>query len=101
MEGYLNFLLLRREELSIGGVEVCSLFGNLESVFAFRSPLLAPRLPPPSPSPFSSRDFYGELDGAELSVAAMASVFLKRQAGFAVYASYCTRYPDMMDALAK
>jgi hypothetical protein len=74
-QGYLNPMLCHRTDLSLTTLDVSSLFGCIEQVFAF------------------NRHFYSRLDAANLNLLLMADAFVENEQGFEVYASYCTLYP--------
>ncbi|CAI4225187.1 unnamed protein product [Auanema sp. JU1783] len=81
IQGYLNFLVDRREDLHITLDDISSLFGCIERIYSFNSRL------------------YHQLDSAELDCVKMSRCFVESSGKFEDYISYCTNYHRMLGTL--
>ena len=73
-QGYLNFLVDRREQLQVTLDDVSSLFGCIERIYFFNKTL------------------YLQLDRVQLDCIRIASCFIDNSGKFEDYVAYCTNY---------
>ncbi|GMR59250.1 hypothetical protein PMAYCL1PPCAC_29445 [Pristionchus mayeri] len=81
IQGYLNFLVSRRDSLGVTVDEISSLFGCIERIFAL------------------NRTLFLQLDAAKLDAVKMCQCFIDNASRFDDYVTYCTNYQRMLSTL--